>query len=199
MDSLQSIWTKVQHATVLSDTNGQSLEDNLKRLRQKERTRKIVGVLMLPLCILILAAFIYLIAKTENYSYYSFTLTQIIGFLLVIVGLLFLIRQFRKSFIDFKNLDFAQPSNVFLGEIQSKLRNRRKWIALGTAGYLAFFIPGMYLLLTPFLTTVTENSMFGILCGSSLGIGAYSTQLQRVNFDKNYRDILNKIDVFLND
>jgi len=196
MDNLQTLWNKIQNTEFSNDKKIESLEFNLLYLKKKEKNRQFIAIILMPFCLLILGVFIYLTLSSGNLSN-GITFKQVFGLFLVLAALIFLFQQFRKTLIKTDHIDLSQPSKILLSDVRSKLVYRRKSIVLGTLVYLLFLIPGIYLLLQPYLVSVMRDSMLGLLCGSMLGIGGYTIKLQRSYFDKHYGEILNRIDSFL--
>lgn len=127
---------------------------------------------------------------------------QIIGYLLTIVGMIWLTHHFNSSKIPFKENSHEASSIDFLKKAKTQLLKRKKADVFGPIGYGILLFSGIYMMLFNYLQLINSDVGFLLgITGASIGIVAAlvgsTVHFQKKQFDKNYNEILCRIDTFL--
>jgi len=202
MDDLKAIWQKIGD---LKEEVGEMIEMNkvesvYSQLKKEEARNKKWLPWMIPYIIAV-TAFIFLVYNwiSQTYSDRNLTTQQILGTLLIPLGGFIMLYFYQLHKIPLDNKEHDQTSLSFLKMVKEKLAKKRKAIRLGNITYILLLTIGLNLV--SFDWGGTSISLYWkhllFLNGTMLVIGIFSFMFGLKKFDKQYKDILTRIDRFL--
>lgn len=202
MDDLKAIWQKIGD---LKEEVGEMIEMNkvesvYSQLKKEEARNKKWLPWMIPYYIG-MTLFILWVYNWMSITWFDRTLStfQIIGTLLIMVGgfiMLYLSQLHKIPLADYQQ---DQTSQAFLSTVKEKLAKRRKMSLIANGIYIFVLTIGLNMVAYDWSSDFANG--FGLhtilMNGFMLLLAAITLPLGLRKFDKQYKDILTRIDRFL--
>lgn len=204
MEDLKSIWQKVGD---LKEEIGDMIEMNrvesvYSQLKKEEARQKKWKPWQIPYIIAV-TVFIFLVFNwiSQTYSGRNMTTQQIFGTLLIPIGGFIMLYFYQLHKIPLDNKEHDQTSLSFLKMVKEKLAKKRIAIRWANITYILLLTAALNLVSFDWgIVDISEQwKHLLLLNGIMLIIGILSFIFGQKVFDKQYKDMLERIDRFLAD
>lgn len=196
MDKLKETWKQVNkiavHSTLLQNNDSISIYEQLQKedeLRKKFNPFLVLLILLIPLF------FIQLLKSTDV----AIDTQKIIGIGAVTCSgvAIGVFSQFVR--IPLQPFNYDQTSAVFLQMVKQKLQQRKTYLLLGVNLQVLFLGIGLYLLIFGSQEKSSHYSHPFLLIGIIAALWSLTVGMTNKFYNNHYRELLQKIDSFLED
>ena len=192
MEDLKMIWGKLNDLQVEIGAmlNEHVVEDTFNTLKKEEARHKKWTPLMIPYIVLLMGFMTWL---TEAYQ----STVSMVGIILITIGGFVMTYLLQANRIPIDKYEHNKDAINFMKTVKEKLMKRKHYWAIGVAIYTLSLLGGLHLLIFGLESLAGRGGEVGLLYGMMFGLTGYATGSMYLFHQKQYGEIIKRIDRFL--